>query len=173
MHCGSLPVSRSGTLRTTLTDRSHPRRGWFARSRSLIHFQSRPMSSFIVLKVVSFPFKWSPERSCSPLPFAYRSLCKCVLAAHRCNERRRVENIYWKGSGVFTESGGNRRWLPLPPLWEVAPLWERAAKWDSARAAYGRVMSHSMAAAPVLTARFYTVHISCKWAFTELVINLQ
>lgn len=115
MHCGSLPVSRSGTLRTTLTDRSHPRRGWFARSRSLIHFQSRPMSSFIVLKVVSFPFKWSPERSCSPLPFAYRSLCKCVLAAHRCNERRRVENIYWKGSGVFTESGGNRRWLPPPP----------------------------------------------------------
>lgn len=30
-----------------------------------------------------------------------------------------------------------------------------------------------MAAAPVLTAHFYTLHISCKWAFAEPLINSQ
>lgn len=137
-------------------------------------FSITSTSSFIVLKVVSFPFKWSPERSYSSLPFTYRSLCKCVLAAHPCNKRPRVESVYWKGAqssrGVKETSVG---FPSLSHLWKVGPLWDFAAKWDCARAAYGRVMSHSMAAAPVLTARFYTVHISCKWAFTELVINLQ
>lgn len=94
MHCGLLPVSRSGTLRTTL-DRQKPSTARMIRPIALAHpFSITSMSSFIVPKVVSFPFKWSPERRCSPPPFTYRSLCKCVPAAHRCNERRRVENIY-------------------------------------------------------------------------------
>lgn len=77
------------------SDRQKPSTARMLRPIALAHpFSITSMSSFIVPKVVSFPFKWSPERRCSPPPFTYRSLCKCVPAAHRCNERRRVENIY-------------------------------------------------------------------------------
>lgn len=77
------------------SDRQKPSTARMIRPIALAHpFSITSTSSFIVLKVVSFPFKWSPERSCSSLPFTYRSLCKCVLAAHRCDERPRVENIY-------------------------------------------------------------------------------
>lgn len=88
------------TLRTTQrSERLKPSAAQMIHLISLAHpFSITSMSSFIVLKVVSFPFKWSPERSCSSLPFTYRSLCKCVLAAHPCNKRRRVENVYWKGA---------------------------------------------------------------------------
>lgn len=57
MHCGLLPVSRSGTLRTTL-DRQKPSTARMIRPIALAHpFSITSMSSFIVLKVVSFPFK--------------------------------------------------------------------------------------------------------------------
>lgn len=79
----------------------------------------------------------------------------------------------WKrlleGSGVVTTAERNGVGFSL----ESEPFVRaRTAKWDSPQP-YGRVMSYSMAAAPAFPARFYTVHISCKWAFTELVINLQ
>lgn len=96
---------------------------------------------------------------------------------HRCNERERGKkkkrDWRWKrlleGSGVVTTAERNGVGFSL----ESEPFVRaHTAKWDSPQP-YGRVMSYSMAAAPAFPARFYTVHISCKWAFTELVINLQ
>lgn len=101
-----------------------------------------------------------------------------LLAAHRCNKRRMGGKRSWeRGPESSPESGGNRRWVAPPPSFPFrvkSGLCESARPNEiPARAAYGRVMSHSMAAAPVLAAHFYTVHISCKWAFAELVINSQ
>lgn len=118
-------------------------------------------------KVVSFPFKWSPERSRSTSSFTCRSLCKSTHCSSMQKEQKR-----WAAKTVIR---GSRVVLTAEECFgfsRVRSLWERAAKWVSAQP-YGRVMGHSAAAAPAFPARFYTVHISCKWAFTGPVINLQ
>lgn len=124
-------------------------------------------SDFYAEKAVSFPFKWSPERSHSTSSFTCRSLCKFThCSSTRKDEKRRAAKTVIGGSRVVPtaeECSGFDR---------VGSLWERAAKWASAQP-YGAVMGHSAAAAPAFPARFYTVHISCKWAFTGPVINLQ
>lgn len=122
---------------------------------------------FMPKKTVSFPFKWSPEWSRSTSSFTCRSLCKSTHCSSMQKEQKRwAAKTVIRGSRVVLtaeECSGFDR---------VRSLWERAAKWVSAQP-YGRVMGHSAAAAPAFPARFYTVHISCKWAFTGPVINLQ
>lgn len=123
---------------------------------------------FLYQKVVSFPFKWSPEQSSSTLSFTYRWLCKFIHCSSMQQEKKgRVERTVIRG----VQSLHNSRGMALG-FFRVRPLCERTAKWDSPQP-YGRVMSYSMTAAPAFPARFYTVHISCKWAFKDLVINLQ
>lgn len=123
--------------------------------------------AFYAKKEASFPFKWSPERSRSTSSFTCRSLCKFTHCSSMQKEQKRwATKTVIRGSRVVLtaeECSGSDR---------VRSLRERAAKWVSTQP-YCRVMGHSAAAAPASPARFYTVHISCKWAFTGPVINLQ
>lgn len=119
-------------------------------------------------KVVSFPFKWSPEQSSSTPSFTYRWLCKFIHCSSMQREKKeRVEKTVIRGSRVDTtaeewlwvslESGLCESAQPNEILHNhMAGLW--ATQWQQ-----------HLLSQPV----FYTVHISCKWAFTEVVINLQ
>lgn len=54
-------------------------------------------------KVVSFPFKWSPEQSSSTLSFTYRWLCKCIHCSSMQQEKKvRMEKTVIRGSRVVT-----------------------------------------------------------------------
>lgn len=60
-------------------------------------------------KVVSFPFKWSPEQSSSTLSFTYRWLCKFIHCSSMQQEKkRRVEKMVIRGSRLVTTA---EEWL--------------------------------------------------------------
>ena len=119
-------------------------------------------------KGLSFLFKWSPEPSSSTLSFNYGWLCKFIHWSLMQQERRNEGRKRLSG-GVQSPHHSSGI---ASGFFRARSLWECTVKWDSPEP-YGWVMSSSMAAAPAFQAHFYTVHISCKWAFTELVINLQ
>lgn len=122
MHCGPLPVSRSGAAEND-SDRRKPSTARMIRPIALAHpFSITPMSSFIVLKVVSFPFKWRPERRCSLLPFTYRSLCKCIA---RCSPmQQETEGGKRSLKGVRSLRGEWRKPALAPP--HSPFVWSRA-----------------------------------------------
>lgn len=119
------------------------------------HFQRLPFMPN-KKKAVWFPFKWSPERSRSTSPFTARPLCKFAPCSSMEKEQKRwaAKRVLPGSRAVLTAEGCSGL--------TVGPLWERAAKWVWAPLFEAALW----AAAPALPARFYTVHISCKLAFT-------
>lgn len=60
-------------------------------------------------KVVSFPFKWSPEPSSSTLSFTYRWLCKFIhCSSMQLEKKGRVEKMVIRGSRIVTTA---EEWL--------------------------------------------------------------
>lgn len=87
MHCG-VAASQSQRPAENDSDRQKPSTARMIRPIALAHpFSITSMSSFIVLKVVSFPFKWSPERRaahCCHLPIdRYANVCPLLTDATR------------------------------------------------------------------------------------------
>lgn len=142
--CWTVAWLSLSTCRGAKSRRRHRRRDRSRLWRRIIHpiTLSHPlsitsMSSFIVLKVVSLPFKWGPEPSRSSLSFTYRSLCKCL----HCSSMQQGEEA---GRKHLLKKKKKRVWsrrLPWRngsgfPFWVGPLLWSCAAKWDSAQA-YG------------------------------------